>query len=184
MKTRLPLADYLAMDYPFNAVADPDGGYVILFPDLPGCMTQVETIDEVGSAAAEIKELWLEAEYERGAEIPLPSHPEAYSGKFNLRLPKSLHRRLVEQAEQEGVSLNQLIVAMLSERAALGEVLAAVRALGAEQAELRRQGSMIAEPDDARSQAGGAYAIESEPEPAPSPANATGKRPALVLVAA
>jgi predicted HicB family RNase H-like nuclease len=154
MNTRLPLADYLALDYPFQAIADPDGGYVILFPDLPGCMTQVETIDEIGPAAAEIKELWLETEHERGAEIPLPSYPEPYSGKFNLRLPKTLHRRLVEQAEAEGVSLNQLVVSMLSERAPLSEVLAAVRALGAEQAELRRDvSSVAAQADELRSQA-------------------------------
>jgi hypothetical protein len=53
-------------------------------------------------------------EYEDAAEIPLPSYPEAYSGKFNLRLPKSLHRRLAELAEREAVSLNQLVVSLLA----------------------------------------------------------------------
>lgn len=37
-----------------------------------------------------------------------------YSGKVNLRMPKSLHRDLVHRAKQEGVSLNQLIVTYLA----------------------------------------------------------------------
>ncbi|MGH2535361.1 MAG: toxin-antitoxin system HicB family antitoxin [Thermomicrobiales bacterium] len=113
-----PLKEYLALDYPFNVVADPDGGYVIIFPDLPGCMSQVDTIAEVGSVAEEIRILWIETEYERGEEIPLPSYPEEYSGKFNVRLPRSLHRRLVEAAECEDISLNQHVVALLSQGSA------------------------------------------------------------------
>jgi predicted HicB family RNase H-like nuclease len=45
----------------------------------------------------------------------LPATEQDYSGKFVLRLPKSLHRRLAQQAEQEGVSLNQYAVSLLSE---------------------------------------------------------------------
>ncbi|HYX16626.1 MAG TPA: toxin-antitoxin system HicB family antitoxin [Nostoc sp.] len=37
----------------------------------------------------------------------------SYSGIL-LRMPKSLHRRLAENSEQEGVSLNQYIVSLLS----------------------------------------------------------------------
>ncbi len=42
------LAEYLALQYPFNVIAEPEGGYVIVFPDLPGCMTQVETLEDIG----------------------------------------------------------------------------------------------------------------------------------------
>ena len=112
---RRSLADYLAMEYRLNVVADPGGGYVIDFPDLPGCMTQIEHLDELAPMAAEIKELWIETEYDHGHDIPLPTYPEEYSGKFNLRLPRSLHRRLAEAAEEDGVSLNQHVVALLAE---------------------------------------------------------------------
>jgi antitoxin HicB len=115
MRDQLTLADYFALNYRFNVLADPDGGYVIVFPDLPGCMTQVETFDEIGPIAAEIKELWLETAFAHGNEIPMPTYPEDYSGKFNVRLPKSLHRRLSERAEEDGVSLNQLVISLLSE---------------------------------------------------------------------
>ena len=111
---RCPLADYLAMEYSLRVIADPDGGYVIEFPDLPGCMTQIEHLDEVGSMATEIRELWIETEYELGHDIPLPTYPEEYSGKFNLRLPRSLHRQLAEAAEADGVSLNQYVVMLLT----------------------------------------------------------------------
>jgi predicted HicB family RNase H-like nuclease len=37
-----------------------------------------------------------------------------YRGKFNVRLPKSLHAALASEAEAEGVSLNQLVVAKLA----------------------------------------------------------------------
>jgi predicted RNase H-like HicB family nuclease len=108
------LPELFALDYPFRAIADPDGGYVIVFPDLPGCMTQVDAIEEVGAAAAEIKQLWIEAELAQGRDIPRPSMPEEFSGKFNVRIPKSLHRRLAERADDEGVSLNQYVVALLA----------------------------------------------------------------------
>ena len=116
------LDQYLALEYPFNVVADPDGGYVILFPDLPGCMTQVEGLDDVGPMADEIRTLWIETEYERGAQIPLPSYPEEYSGKFVLRVPRSLHRDLAESAKREGVSLNQYVAVLMARRDAQARI--------------------------------------------------------------
>jgi len=112
--TRPSLKDCLAREYPFKVVADPDGGYVIEFPDLPGCMTQGEELDEVGPMAAEIRKLWIETAYEEEMDIPSPSYPEEYSGRFLLRLPRSLHRQLAEGAEREGVSLNHHVVTLLA----------------------------------------------------------------------
>jgi antitoxin HicB len=123
------LQDYLSLPYRFDVVPDPEGGYVIEYPDLPGCMTQVETAAEIGAAAAEIRELWLEAAFEQDVAIPLPSHPEEHSGRFNLRLPKSLHRRLAEQARAEGVSLNQHVVTLLASGAESRGIEAVLRSL-------------------------------------------------------
>lgn len=112
----MSLDDYLGLQYRFDVIADPDGGWVIDFPDLPGCTTQADTLDEIVPMAEEGRQLWIESMYERGLAIPLPSYPEEYSGKFNLRLPKSLHRKLAESAERDGVSLNQYVVTLLSRR--------------------------------------------------------------------
>ena len=46
MKT---LNDYLAMSYRMEIVEDKDeGGFVVSYPELPGCITCGETIDQVG----------------------------------------------------------------------------------------------------------------------------------------
>lgn len=113
---RPPLEAYLAMEYPLQVIADPDGGYVVVYPDLPGCMTQADTLDEMIAMAEDARRAWITVAYEDGMEIPLPSYPEEYSGKFNLRLPRSLHRQLAESAERDGVSLNQYVVNLLSRR--------------------------------------------------------------------
>lgn len=54
--------------YRYSVVED-DGEYFISFPDLPGCMTQVENAFEIPAAAQEIKELWLETALENGQRI-------------------------------------------------------------------------------------------------------------------
>ncbi|MCK5217988.1 type II toxin-antitoxin system HicB family antitoxin [bacterium] len=88
-----------------------DGGFVSVIPDLPGCISQGETEKEALKMISEAKALWIEEELERGRSIPLPR--EKYSGKFNVRVPKTLHERLVLEAEREGVSLNTEVLAIL-----------------------------------------------------------------------
>ena len=61
----------------------------------------------------------METTYEDGQEIPLPRTEETYSGKFVVRIPKYLHRRLAERAAKEEVSLNQYVEALLSAGTAL-----------------------------------------------------------------
>lgn len=122
--TRKSLEEYLDLEYPFNVIADPEGGYVIEFPDLPGCMTQAETLDEIIPMAEDARRLWIESVYERGElDVPLPSYPEEYSGKFNVRLPRSLHRKLAEAADREGVSLNTYVTELLSRGDAQAQLL-------------------------------------------------------------
>ncbi len=58
---------------------------------------------------------WLESELENGKTIPEPRPEEEYSGKFIVRVPKSLHRKLAEISGSEGVSLNQWINTTLAE---------------------------------------------------------------------
>ena len=110
---RKPLEHYLSLQYPFVVHTDPDGGYVIVYPDLPGCLSQAETLDEIPAMAEDARTGWIETEYEEGRNIPEPSHQE-YSGKFNVRIPKSLHRSLADAAAQDGVSLNQYVIMLLS----------------------------------------------------------------------
>ena len=117
MKT---LDEYLALPYRMELTPDPDeGGYVVSFPDLPGCLSVGETIDEAVANAEDAKREWLAAAIEDGYPINEPDGIENYSGQFKLRIPKSLHKSLSVHAKEEGVSMNQYCVYLLSRNDAL-----------------------------------------------------------------
>jgi antitoxin HicB len=108
------------LDYPFQVrplTAEEGSGYLIEFPDLPGCLSDGETIEEAIAHGADALRSWLDTAGEFGDPIPPPSRAsdEAYSGRWNMRMPKSLHRRLAERAKAEGVSLNTLALTLLAE---------------------------------------------------------------------
>ena len=112
MKT---LEDYLGLSYRMEIVEDRDeGGFVVSFPELPGCVSSGETLERAIENAYDAKRAWLEAALEDGAAIREPGSLEEYSGQFKLRLPRSLHRALAERSRQEGVSMNQYCVYLLS----------------------------------------------------------------------
>lgn len=119
---RKPLDYYLGLRYPVTLVPEKEGGYTVLVPDLPGCVSVGETVEEALEMIEDARRLWLEVAYQHGDEIPLPSTEREYGGKVLVRMPPSLHRRLVEGAEAEEVSLNQHMVALLAERSALSVV--------------------------------------------------------------
>ena len=109
------LNDYMKMSYRMEIVADrEEGGYVVSFPDLPGCITCGETMETALSNAEDAKKAWLEAALEEGIKIQEPDDLKGYSGQFKIRLPKSLHRSLAEHSKEEGISMNQYCVYLLS----------------------------------------------------------------------
>lgn len=111
---RKDLKFYLNLRYPITIHPDPDGGYVAEIEELPGCMTQAETIDEAFKAIEDARQVWIKGTYEMGQDIPLPRDMEEHSGKFMVRIPRSLHRNLVRAAKREGVSLNQYVTSLLA----------------------------------------------------------------------
>ena len=109
-----PLEYYLELDYPITLYRAKEGGFVAEIEDLPGCLTEGETVEEATANIEEARQLWIKAAYEDGVEIPIPRTNEEYSGRFLVRIPKSLHRHLAEQARYEAVSLNQHVENILS----------------------------------------------------------------------
>ena len=108
MKT---LNEYLKMPYRMEVVEDPEeGGFVVSYPDLPGCITCGETMESAIANAKDAQKAWLEAALEDGIKIPEPDSLSDYSGQFKLRLPRSLHRSLAEHSQREGISMNQYCV--------------------------------------------------------------------------
>ena len=108
------LAYYMAL--PYREIIEPakGGGFVGYIPDLKGCITQAETKAAIVEMMEDAKRCWIEAALEDGAEIPEPLAEEEFSGRFNLRIPKSLHRRLALSAKAEGVSLNQMAMCLIA----------------------------------------------------------------------
>ena len=112
---------YLRLKYPMEIVED-DDGVVATIPDLPGCVSFGETIEAALRSLNETKELWIKGRVDSGQPVPEPSQIEDFSGKFVLRIPRSLHKSLDREAKRQGVSLNQYILHLLSERHATTKI--------------------------------------------------------------
>ena len=112
MKT---LNDYMKISYRMEIVEDKEeGGYVVSFPELPGCITCGESLESAVANANDAKREWINAALEDGVEIPEPDSIDNYSGQFKLRIPKSLHKSLSEHSKREGISMNQYCLYLLS----------------------------------------------------------------------
>lgn len=101
--------------------ADDGGGFLITFPDLPGCMSDGQTIEEAITNGRDAFEAVIAALVDMGRDIPGPSfQPQDVtapnlSGKFVTRVPKSVHAQLARRAKAEGVSLNSMVLTLISE---------------------------------------------------------------------
>jgi antitoxin HicB len=69
-----PLGYFLNLKYPISIYPEDAGGYTAMIPDLPGCMTQGETLEEVVMNIEEARQLWIETVYlSNKRKIPSPS---------------------------------------------------------------------------------------------------------------
>ena len=114
--------DYLKLPYTRELIPEPEGGWYVRIKELPGCMSQGDTPAEALSMIEDAMSGWIGAEISLGNPIPEPRSGADYSGKFVVRVPRSMHRRLADSAENDGVSLNQWIVAALAEAVGVARV--------------------------------------------------------------
>lgn len=111
------IQDYLGLPYTkiIREINDESGHYYYgRYLELDGCQSTADTLEELDESLKEALEGYLELRLENGMPIPKPMSDD-YSGKFVLRIPKSLHRRLAEEATLEGVSLNQYALLKLAQ---------------------------------------------------------------------
>jgi len=109
--------EYLKLPYRIviQHITDESGSYYFAaVKELDGCMSHGGTYAEAFENIQEAMEGWIETKLENGFPVPLPADESQYSGKFVLRIPKTLHARLAKEAESEGVSLNQYALYRLS----------------------------------------------------------------------
>ncbi|MGB8807571.1 MAG: toxin-antitoxin system HicB family antitoxin [Candidatus Rickettsiella isopodorum] len=103
--------------YPIEVFwSEEDEGYIATVPDLAGCSawgaTEEDAVHEIHDAA----KAWVKAATKAGRTVPEPSTQTHYSGKFLMRLPKRLHADLARSAKVQGVSLNQYVLYLLTEK--------------------------------------------------------------------
>ncbi len=111
----------------------------VVFPDLPGCFSAGDTLDEAMQAAEEAVAAWLDATLDAGHPVPAPSSLEAvrtnpkYAGwtiavvsvspgvlddtteRVNITLPRRVLNRLDAQARAAGETRSGYIAQMTLE---------------------------------------------------------------------
>lgn len=106
-------------DYPFEMrrlSEDEGGGFLIALPDLPGLISDGDTYEEAIRNGREAFDEWIEGWQEIGRKVPLPNtDDDIHPAKFVLRMPHSMHLRVMTTAAAEGVSANLLLATIIAE---------------------------------------------------------------------
>lgn len=121
------LNEYLSLPYTIQITREDEAIWFARVVELPGCMTEGDSAAEAATMIQDAMAAWIEIALEDGRPIPEPRPLEEYSGRFVVRIPRSLHRDLVEVAEREGVSLNQYVNVALARTVERKEIPASLR---------------------------------------------------------
>lgn len=105
---------HMALPYTREIVRNKDGTWFARVVEFPGCMTEGDTADEAMKNLDEAMAGWIAVHLEDNDPIPPPLSSDQYSGKFLMRVPRTLHRELARRADLEGVSLNQYALSALA----------------------------------------------------------------------
>jgi predicted HicB family RNase H-like nuclease len=130
--------EYLARPYSRILIPQEGGGFSAEILEFPGCFAEGDSAQDAYASLEEAASGWLLACLANETPVPPPltNYEASGSGKFALRLPRSLHLRASKAAAKESVSLNQYIVTAVSEKLGgalvidqLAQVLSEVRGL-------------------------------------------------------
>jgi predicted RNase H-like HicB family nuclease len=128
------------MRYPiFIEPGDKKHAFGVVVPDLPGCFSAGDTLDEALTNAREAVATWLESQLDAGEGVPTPTtldaHRRTYKGwipsvveidlsevlgdveRINISLPKRVIRRLDAQAERAKINRSAYIAKLTLEDA-------------------------------------------------------------------
>jgi predicted RNase H-like HicB family nuclease len=116
------------LSLPYSRVLMPadDGCYSAEILEFPGCSAQAETPSEAYSRLERAAQKWLTNWLGEGKSAPPPLMNSKTSGRFALRLPRSLYLRASRAAARESVSLNQYIANAVAERVGASTTMAAL----------------------------------------------------------
>jgi predicted RNase H-like HicB family nuclease len=83
----------------------PDAGYGVVFPDLPGCTSGGDTVQDAAVNAAEVLALHIEGMLEDGGRIPEPSPLDAPLPDWLADVPGTIAARVLVPVEMPGRSV-------------------------------------------------------------------------------
>lgn len=113
--------DYSFNGFSINLFQDNDQDWIAHFVELPNVSAFAETPEE---AILELKTAWdlfRESCYKHLHPVPIAPTRRNYSGHFNVRVGKKIHKELAIEAEREGVPLEHLITQKLSKNTENGK---------------------------------------------------------------
>jgi predicted RNase H-like HicB family nuclease len=120
-------------------IGDENTAFGVVFPDLPGCFSAGDSLDEALTNAEEAAALWIDSVLDKGGVVPSPSSLDAVreSGEFdgwtfgivtidpsllddtservNITLPKRVLKRLDALANAAGATRSGFIAKMTIE---------------------------------------------------------------------
>ena len=108
--------DILKKPYARILIPEEDGGYSAEMLEFPGCYAEGETAAETIADLEKAAESWVDVMLEHNRDIPEPLANYDYSGKINLRLPRSIHKQAACFAQKDDVSLNQYFASAIAAR--------------------------------------------------------------------
>ncbi len=91
-----------------------DGEHVGLCAELPSLSWLAPTPEEALAGIRALVTSAVKAMVDQGEEVPQPLAERHYSGEFRVRIPPTLHRKLVMDAHEQQISLNRLVSAKLA----------------------------------------------------------------------
>jgi antitoxin HicB len=121
-----PMADvayFMGLPYTRVLKRHETGVMVASVQELDGCIAHGETAAEALENLERVQAAWLELAIGDGQQVPLPAadEEELPSGRLLVRLPRLLHKKLIQIAEVDDTSLNTAVTQALSEYVARRE---------------------------------------------------------------
>ena len=91
-----------------------DGEYVGICAELPGLSWLAKQPEAALRGVRGVAREAVEILQQDGDPVPEPIATRTFSGVFKVRIPPEVHRGLVQEASEQGVSLNRLVTVKLA----------------------------------------------------------------------
>lgn len=86
-----------------------DGEFVAVCLELPSLSWLAATPEEALTGMERVAREAVTDMRDNHEQAPVPLADRPFSGRFNVRVPETLHRRLATEAAEQGISLNRLV---------------------------------------------------------------------------